>query len=474
MLQIWGGIRMKWLKKQYKKVIILFGTVCMCIILLVIFRTKSITEYTTDSSSFEHFPTYAKGISSGIGSIDFCTTESGLFYTNNHLLRFYDFESKKKYILCAENNCVHNSASCSAWYEKEGDMEGIAVHNEKVYAFIRNEKENTYDFTEMNMMAKQRKVLATVPIGNYEKGEWFLQGFGDSYYCGDMVWVTLRLSCLYDAEYDIYKEQCIGIHLDTGEKIFLNELEKTLLNEKCSIACVGEEKIVLAFEKYAQDILTQEEFSTAYQNTPENFVIGPFEWEEKYLEDEEKEMIRYERYLEYQKKNYEYYSYALDTQEMKHLMTTEAYEEFLEDGSLNLRMGHYKFRGWVDGMLLVTDYQHEGKGSTTYIMNETTGELTKLFEVYDGGILSIREGFARDIIFCEDISEKVGEIYRFNFDTKEKELLFEDIPTISFRFESETSQYYIGYIDKGRKLCRIKKEDYYAGKFENMVQISIW
>lgn len=468
-------------KMQKKKwwLMIVLGIVGIFAICLLKSCNRTITEYDKNSTqSFAHPLVYVKGVSSKIGTQEFCTTEAGLFYANGNLLRFFDLEEKKRYILCTETVCSHNSSSCPAWYEKPGDMEGIAVHNEKIYAFVKNQKNNTYELTEMNMLAKDRKIIASLPIGNYEVGEWYLNGFDEVYYCGDMVWATLVMEYIASEEegslHTKLINKSIGISLKTGEIKELHETYEDDANPIWTFEAFSEDKIVLREETWVNDVLSEKEFRTEYTKSPENFNI-PDDWQNKFSEEGAMWIYGYERYLEYQKKVYNYYLLELEDMSMKLLFQEEPYEEFWEDGMLNLRMSNYRFRGWNDGKLIVEDFMLESDMGAIYTVNEDNGSMELLLEIESGGIVAIEQGdFMDGLLVANYIDDGKCNICHYDYQTEELKFLFEDVQEISFRPIGETSKYFIGRMNESASLGVIEKQDYYAGDFDKMKEIFVW
>uniref|UniRef100_UPI0040561662 hypothetical protein n=1 Tax=Agathobacter sp. TaxID=2021311 RepID=UPI0040561662 len=416
-----------------------------------------------DETAFESPLEYTMGAGHYYNSEKVTITEGGLFYCSNHLLRFLNFEDFKKYILCSKAACLHNSDSCSAWYEMYDDIQCMAVHNERMYAFFKNKDKNTYDLTEMSLTATERKVIVSLPIGEFETGEWSIAGIGESYYCGNMLWADIVRQYVFDDGVAVEINQCIGINLETGEQTVFGEEELHYRNSNWKYWGIGEDKVILVEQKYAEEPLYPEEFFTAYEQSPESFILGPYS---VYKEEEIAKHTRYYAYLLYASQIYDFYIYDVKTGEMKFWMQEEPYERYDEFGAAALRTTTYHFEGWEDeDTIIVCDYTKGIDGELIYLVDLNSYEWTLLFSINDGGIIGNEKGhFMEDIPYLEYIDEETTHIYRFNKETNETEFLFADKRGGSLFILGETSKYYIGYLNDA--LSVIEKEDYYAGRLD--------
>lgn len=345
------------------------------IILLVLFFFKSCNGNIQDlkemdETAFESPLEYTMGAGHYYNWEKVTITEGGLFYCSNHLLRFLSFQDFKRYILCSKSACLHNNKNCSAWYEMYDDIQCMAVHNEKLYAFMRNKDKNTYDLTEMSLTATNREVITSLPIGEFKEGEWFLAGIGESYYCGNMLWTDLVREYVFEDGVGVQVNQCIGINLDTGEQIVFGDEELHYKNSNWKYWGIGKDKIILVEQRYAEEPLYPEEFFEVYKQSPESFTLSVYG---TYEENEIAKYSKYYAYLLYAKQIYDFYIYDIKTGEMKFWMQEDPYERYDRFGAASLRVTAYHFQGWEnENSILVSNYMRDVEGEQVYQVDLNT------------------------------------------------------------------------------------------------------
>lgn len=118
-------------------------------------KQETIPEHTIKTS-----PTETRVYGVDAANKAYCVTDYGILYAENSNIKYYDFETDCAYILCDKANCSHNDNSCSAWYEDESALVGLALYQDACYMFRRNFETNTYDFIKSDFTGNQQQTIA--------------------------------------------------------------------------------------------------------------------------------------------------------------------------------------------------------------------------------------------------------------------------------------------------------------------------
>lgn len=458
-----------------RKYFCLFTTCVILAVSLTSCTVRKSIENIGESGDFSSYGDIVFGAS--VFGHKYSVCESGIFSLKNNHMQYYDFDQKKSYILCSKPNCTHNSEECSSWYEAESDVLGFAYHNDKMYAFFYNEEKNSYELTEMNLTGEERRVIASIDMGTYKSGEWVINHITDRvHYAGEMVWVTLNKQYIEDTEKNIMFEtqaQCVGIHLDTGEISYLNEVNFDTQNTKYGIKGITTDKVLIIKEKAAEKMLTEEKFYQAYQS---GMISGQI------FEEAEDAYDAYSKvwFPHATKWNEEYLYYDVNTKEMISLEKMEK-KEMIEGTEVVGYWNAFIFNGWYEGKLLCNTAADIGESSTVFLWDLESNEKENLFEIKNGGCLLVKsdndimESICNksQVLYCEYVDETTAQIFKYDLGTGETIPLFLDSRQISFRMEDETSDRYIGKVEEGRTYCWIWKEDYENGDLDKIHQIGI-
>ena len=366
-----------------------------------------------------------------------CVTEQGMIYGKNHTICYMDLATKTEYVLCDEINCTHLTSNCSSHYGD--DMNGLALYRGKVYYFDLNENGSAYEFIGMDMAGNQKKTIASIRVGNFDVGDWYLHEISNVYYCGDHVWAELAYSCLDEQGKEIRQSQCIAISLDTGEMTDITPREET--------------------EVFYQ-----------YEGFSEDYILIQRSWTDFSCEQQDREA---------------FYSYHVHTGTLSFLEEKVMIPMYLEDGTYNGSNTNYSFLGWYDNGFLCEitedDARAAGAERQYLIWDPETNRKTERFSIERAAAILFGEGNVGDNVY--DDSELLVLKYKDNdkidickLDLKSGELsiLFEDESNVTFRIIGHTKDSFIGKVyELGDivttvQVYAVKKEDYYRGDFSHM------
>ena len=71
------------------------------------------------------------------GTVECLFTESGIIYTREDILYYFDADTQYSVALCSKGNCTHTDEECDAWigYEKL-----LSVYNDRIYYIAHSDK----------------------------------------------------------------------------------------------------------------------------------------------------------------------------------------------------------------------------------------------------------------------------------------------------------------------------------------------
>ena len=144
-----------------------------------------------------------------------CYTDAGIYYQTEHLLKYYDYNIGKSFVLCGKTNCRHSDEKCAAWYDDFRHVKGLAMFEDSLYVVALNKNKQSYDLVQMNVVCEDRKTICSIPIGNYSSGNWIASDIRYVYYSGSMAWVGLQYTYLPKAD----EEQQSGFRIDAEEAV---------------------------------------------------------------------------------------------------------------------------------------------------------------------------------------------------------------------------------------------------------------
>lgn len=144
------------------------------------------------------------------GTVECLFTESGIIYTREDILYYFDADTQYSVALCSKGNCTHTDEECDAWivYEKL-----LSVYNDRIYYIAHSDK-------NMNFVIKSRDMMGT---DEKTEAELDAQYFGtDAWVYGNYIFVAAYtdVSDSFDAETkesDSSKSILFAINLDNDE-----------------------------------------------------------------------------------------------------------------------------------------------------------------------------------------------------------------------------------------------------------------
>lgn len=461
------------MKKTWVKV--LCGVISLTIISAVIlnlFKSGPISESSIllNSSGYDDLVLGADEM----GQV-YSICEHGIFYQKNNLMRYYDFEANKSYVLCDKPNCNHLNKSCGAWYENMLAATGLALYGENLYVVKCNSEYNTYEIISMDMTGGSQKVVYSLDIGDMKPGEWVM-GLGAIrrvYYAGGMAWFSAQYQYVGEAgeSGEFYSERIIGVNLRDGKAVMLNELSRD--NAEYHIQLVSEDYVLIRKDWSALEQLSQRAFNEALLQGEyaefSNAVDPYYEYQLWYLEN--RDIM------------FSYLIYDVNSGEMSEFDSGKFKVTYDENGHVGGILPKYTFKGIYDGKLIYGIPDYEGY-SPVYIFDIKSNESEQILDIENGGTLltamsgDVMSSVTHDgkILYCLYTENETAKIYYYDLKTKEHVELFEDKRNITFRMIGETSDKYIGMIygDSGPgSAYMIDKEDYISGNLKAAVKLPL-
>lgn len=425
------------------------------------------------------------GSFSGLYYMD--VNKTGIFYIDEYKMYYLDYESGQSYVLCDKANCKHTSSSCGGYVP---DMTGLAAYDGYLYAFAENKAENTYDLTRMSMNGQDRKVIASIEIGAYEAGEWYLTpDFSDIYYGYGRAYVPVEYVYIYpDEEYGngLSRIQLLAIDLNTGDMTVLAESEGMDLYHSLEFGLISQDKVVITREENPDALIGRE----LEQAIASGEVTGLQEMLNEIPEDEQADYWQDDLYMFYgeyavyrmTEMRFSLEVYDFSSGKITTLWNGDCGYGYDDKGQIQTWLSPYGCLGWYeDGFVTQTrEYGIENEKTIRPLtikrwdFSGTDGET--LLEVSNGAVPMMSFGTVGNyvlddgkIIYIEylDDGENV-QIYYYDLKTGQSVPLYQDVRDITFRFLGETKDCFIGdmVIGEDHNAYIIMKDDYYAGNLD--------
>lgn len=359
------------------------------------------------------------------GSYYACYTDTGVFLTENNLMQYFEYDSKKTYALCSKSNCSHITSSCPARCDGLGSVIGLANVQGTMYAFFLNRETNTYDLMSFDLTGENRKLIASIDLKDVKEEGWILSDISGVFYYGNMVWYQASWTYYQDGKDVGISNRCSGINMSTGEQFHINDLDlnhSDLMDPYSFQAIAGSHVVV-------QDYVDK------------SIILFS-------VEDQSKKVFTHQELFD----------------------SIQAVCPQMNDyESCDVRV-----RGWMDepntGFFQV--YCNQGGKPVRHLLLtwDLTGTPKLLADFPKGGTVRIDTSIMgssiidkHDVLYAIDQSDTKTMIYRLNLITGESTELFEDEIFIEFRILYDTKDFYIGTLDEGKNFCMISKEDYNRG-----------
>lgn len=400
---------------------------------------------------------------------------------DNHLL-FFDYESKKDYVICSRANCRHRDETCSGWFGGYHGAKGLAEYGGKLYCFINNEEENVCELVQMNLDGTQRKVIAQINRGDGAPGKWdLIFSPSDFYYTDNKAITTLnwRYNPVDDSEEEVQTEQCIAIDLKSGK--ITEFTDRTKDSVQCVIDAISKDYCVVDLSGYEEPMLTEKDF---YQK----FEQGNFDETAEIKKAENPYEAYCSWYFDEVPRWYKYILLDLKNDKVSVLKegTLEAVKN--SDGEVHAFFPPFFVCGLYEDNVIVKELaealiEDEGVMGTVknkiYKWNPKEGRKELLLDL-DNGYVFDAGGINASLIVDDDMllflkrkPEGKADYYSYNLKTGEEEFLYEEVRNVPYRIigEAGNSFVYYTYDDTKKSMYMMKKADYYEGNFEDSVRL---
>ena len=460
-----------------KKVIII-GILALCVLGYIIYSYSQPASLSVDIAG-----TSTDAVVQGANdSLTFSAGETGVLRIKDGNLLFFDYKSRKDYVICSRANCRHNDDSCSGWYEGYRGALGLAEYGEKLYCLISNSEKNVYELVQMNLDGNHRKVITEIDRGDGAPGKWEADlKLSSPYYAGHKV-ITI-LNWHYNPadsdEEDIQTQQCIAVDLQSGEITEVTPRQKEPV--QCFIEAVSKNHSAIEVCGYQEQPLTQREFYEQYEQ-------GAFAKNDRIMKAKDP----YEGYQDwYFDETPQWYRYLLF--DLKQEDTSIIKKGFLkkvrnEDGEVRAFVPPFYISGLYEDDLITEEIEEEmieDEGYLGFVKNRVyrwdlkkdQKELLLDLEngyVFDAGgvdVSSIIEGDT--LLFLKRKPNGKADYYRYSLKTGKEELLYEAERNVPYRIVGETKRSFLYYTadDTKKSMYMMDKEDYYKGDFEGSVRL---
>lgn len=412
----------------------------------------------------------------------FSTGESGILHIKDNHFLFFDYKSKKNYVVCSRANCGHNDSSCSGWYNGYHGALGLAEYGGKLYCFVKRQEKNIYQFIRMDLDGNNRKVIAEIDCGDSLPGSWEANlDLSYTYYTNNKV-ITI-LNWIYNpkenSEEMIQTQQCITVNLQSGK--ITEIMERTKEPVQCSIEAVSKDYSIIKVTGYDEHRFTEEEFYNRYEQgeftdyTQISKAENPYEaycdwyfdevtcWY-KYLifdMDKKETSVLQKGVLEKVKNKNEKTIAIKPPFYIIGIYKSDLLIEKLEEGTIE----DEEYPGIIKEQVYRWDLQQNKKERVLSIDNGY---------IFDAGGLDCSSIVDYDkLLFLRRKPEGKAVYYYYCLETEQEEQMYESVRNVPYRIVGEMKNSFIYYtVDETKKsMYMLDKDDYYKGNFEKSIRI---
>lgn len=488
------------MKKKAKPLLLL--AVVLVLVLLAIVRCGR--SKTLDLSGVDADPNrYAYGSSA---DYNVSVGDVGLFYTKamGEQIRFYDLDAKQSYVLCSRANCTHMTDKCPAYFMLNvtgSAADNVAQVGQYIYCtYLANAAngqqlmdENggaAYQLIRIDPADGSRKLIASFPaVHNAADGDesFYASNLGSVEYCGGWAWFDLQMQ---QPEKNDVQElsfcQLTGVNLETGQVVALNQYESEYNDYRYAFETITSDTVYFYRSRDVLPVLTRDDFYDVPQGKRKSSIkVGDMEFHD-YSE-------YWDWYCSYGTKEYDTYSYSVETGETKNLFSGQTVSAFRTTHSTQgidrvKQSFLYYIYGSFEGKPLVRALQEDSEGNynanryEVFLLNPDTGERESVLELEYGSVLTIAQGYHPNFVFPDgtllymNYHDDQADIYSLDLNTKKSTFLFTDDAAITFRIFGE---YKGGYFGKHKdhqddmSFYWISKEDFYAGNLDKAIKYQL-
>lgn len=420
--------------------------------------------------------------------IDASLGDIGLFYSENCLLKYFDFTTEQAYILCSNANCTHKSEECSAYFERNVYGESacsVAQIDGYVYCTYVNAvldsiddptAEKAIQLLQIDLSNGIRTVIASFPCvfnATEEDENFYATSISNVYYCNGHAWFSLSMQQrgTIDTPGLEYK-QLTGVNLATGQVIALNGYD----DYSYTIDNICVDTVYFSSKRDLVPMLTIEDYYELYAsdgtvtidgNVFTDYYMDYWVWHTNEYSDE-----------------YTIFAYHISTGSIETVYSNTTIK--VENGQLP----QLTVYGEWEGKLLCREFLSDEKGNYSsiyhaglYLLDLTDGTKEEIVSFENGGALTVAQGTTGNLIFtdgtffyAELTTKNTADIYVYDFNTRESTFLFTDDAAITFRIYGEHNDGFIGkhkdYQDD-MSFYWISKEDFYAGNLDAAIKYQL-
>ena len=438
----------------------------------------------TESISVEIPATSTDAVVQGADdSITFSAGEAGVLRIKDGNLLFFDYASRKNYVICSRANCRHDDSSCSGWYSGRHGALGLAEYGGKLYCLMNQQEENLYELVRMDADGNHRKVIAELARGDSAPGKWAADfDLSDVYYAGNKLIAVMNWT--YNpadkSEDVIQTQQCVAVDLQSGEVT-----EVTLKGEEevqCAVRAVSKDCVVTETCGYEEPLLTEKEFYEQYEQ-------GGFADNDTVMKAKDPYAAYQEWYFDQMPRQYQYILFDLEKEESRVLEEGTLKKIRNDAGEVSSMVPPFYILGGYDGDLLIEEVEEgtvSDEGETGVVKNrvyrwnleEDQKELLLDLDngyVFDAGGVNVNSVIDGDtLLFLKRKPGGKADYFRYSLETGETERMYEADRSVPYRIVGETKDSFIYYTfdDTKKSVYMTDKESYYKGSFADAVRLA--
>lgn len=412
----------------------------------------------------------------------FSAGESGILHIEDNHFLFFDYESKKDYVVCSRANCRHNDSSCSGWYDGYHGALGLAEYGGKLYCFVKRQEKNLYEFIQMDLDGNNRKVIAKIDCGDSLPGNWEANlDLSYTYYTNYKV-ITV-LNWLYNPKENsqeiIQTQQCISVDLLSGEIIEI--MERTEEPVQCTIEAVSKDYSIIKVTGHAEQRFTEDEFYTRYEQ-------GEFADYVQIMKAENPYEAYCDWYFDEVTCWYKYLIFDIDKKETDVLQMGDLEKVKDENGKTTAIKPPFYIIGVYKNDLVIEKFEEGVIEDEEYpgiikeqvyrwdLQKNTKEKILHIDDgyVFDAGGLDCSSIVDHDkLLFLRRKPNGKAVYYYYCFETEQEEQMYETVRNVPYRIVGEMKNCFIYYTaDETKKsMYMLDKDDYYKGNFEKSIRI---
>lgn len=424
--------------------------------IIVFFAGCSTPSIPRDKLQVNYSSNFVKGADGKFDSV--CVEESGIFYITDGspLLRYCDYETGQKYVLCSQVGCKHTGPNCLAWFGDYDCITGYAYYQGRVYLLRQKSYNMDWELISIDMEHGTEKNITTIV---WDEDGLCPYSIHDIYYGENHVWMCVDYYNMMPGK-EKSVSQLLAIDLSDGRKQELTKLEDhhTLMSIKAS----GDGYIIYTTQLPPEPPLSRVEYLQQF--------------------GKDADYMQYKReYLEIADTTGAAYAYSTVDGMISTLWKGVLSTLSPSGESYGYPRIPYEYVEIYNGQLIYYPVTEDGTVSLcSYDL--VTKEHQQFFLFEDGSLVeySLRGAVKNPILYYYIYGEDGCRIIRsFNLETRADKKLFTDTHSGSFNIMAETSNKLILSIrddDSQRgNIFWVYKEDFESGNLDDAKKmLSLW